>query len=146
MVFLGGGLRFGDRDFGERLFLGEVREAELKGLNTFTFFPLCFEVLCFFSPFIFLHLCRQCPHISFFGTDGWFNPNIHREAVSPGDCTDLCSTVDQEVGSFVKIHFNNAFQTDFRKRPDAWQTGKVPAKERRKLFTLSVDPQKRCSH
>lgn len=45
--FFGGGLRFGDRDFGERLFLGEVREAELKGLNTFTFFPLCFEVLCF---------------------------------------------------------------------------------------------------
>tara|TARA_B100001123_G_scaffold224946_1_gene253247 strand:+ start:309 stop:617 length:309 start_codon:yes stop_codon:yes gene_type:complete len=74
--FLGEGLRFGDRDFGERLFLGAVREAELKGLNTFTFFPLCFEVLCFFSPFIFLHLCRQCPHISFFGTDGWFNPNI----------------------------------------------------------------------
>ena len=36
----------------------------------------------------------------------------------------------------MKTHFNNAFQTDFRKRPDAWQTGKVPAKERRKLFTI----------
>ena len=59
-----------------------------------------------------------------------------REAVSPGDCTDLCSTVDQELGSFVKEHFNKAFKTDFGKRPDAWQTGKVPAKERRKLFTI----------
>ena len=59
-----------------------------------------------------------------------------REAVSPGDCTDLCSTVDQEVGSFVKNHFNNSFQTDFRNRPDDWQTGKIPAKERRKLFTI----------
>ena len=45
-----------------------------------------------------------------------------REAVSPGDCTDLCSTVDQEVGSFVKNHFNNSFQTDFRNRPDDCQT------------------------
>ena len=59
-----------------------------------------------------------------------------REVVSTGDCTDLCSTIDQELGSCVKAHFNNAFQTDFRKRPDAWQTGKVPAKERRKLFTI----------
>ena len=59
-----------------------------------------------------------------------------REVVSPGDCTDLCSTIDRELGSFVKAHFNNAFQTDFRKRPDAWQTGKVQAKERRKLFTI----------
>ena len=59
-----------------------------------------------------------------------------REVVSPGDCTDLCSTVDQELGSFIKTHFNNAFQIDFRKRPDAWQLGTVPAKERRKLFTI----------
>ena len=48
----------------------------------------------------------------------------------------IFSTIDQELGSFVKTHFNNAFQTDFRKRLDAWQTGKVPARERRKLFTI----------
>ena len=28
------------------------------------------------------------------------------EVVSPGDCTDLCSTIDQEIGSFIKAHFN----------------------------------------
>ena len=36
----------------------------------------------------------------------------------------------------MKNHFNNSFQTDFRNRPDDWQTGKIPAKERRKLFTI----------
>ena len=30
----------------------------------------------------------------------------------------------------MKQPFNKVFQTDFRKRPHAWQTGKVPAKER----------------
>ena len=59
-----------------------------------------------------------------------------REVVSPGDCTDLCLTIDQDLGSFVKMHFNNSFHTDFRNRPDDWQTGKIPAKERRKLFTI----------
>ena len=37
-----------------------------------------------------------------------------RKVVSPGDCTDLCSTIDQELGSFVKIHFNDSFKKDFR--------------------------------
>ena len=86
------------------------------------------------------------PRISCFELDGYesylnalkkVDVNGHiREVVSPGDCTDLCSTVDQELGSFIKTHFNNAFQIDFRKRPDAWQLGTVPAKERRKLFTI----------
>ena len=58
-----------------------------------------------------------------------------RDVVSPGDCTDLSSTVDQELGSFVKIGFNDAFKEDFRKRPDDWQMGRVSAKERRILFT-----------
>ena len=38
----------------------------------------------------------------------------------------------------MKTHFNNSFQTDFRNRPDDWQTGKIPAKERRKLFTIWI--------
>ena len=37
------------------------------------------------------------------------------DVVSPGDCTDLSSPVDQELGSFVKIGFNDAFKQDFRK-------------------------------
>ena len=36
----------------------------------------------------------------------------------------------------MKKHFNKAFQTNFRKRPDDWQTGKVLAKENRTLFTI----------
>ena len=36
-----------------------------------------------------------------------------KEFVSPGDCTDLCSTVDQELGSFIKQRFNLAFKNDF---------------------------------
>ena len=63
-------------------------------------------------------------------TDGHIN-----EAVSPGDCTDLSSTIDQEIGSFVKEHFNKSFQASFRDDPDRWQMGKVSARERRKLFT-----------
>ena len=59
-----------------------------------------------------------------------------KEAVSPGDCTDLSSTVDQEVGSFVKDVFNTSFKSDFQSRPDDWQTRKISAKERRKLFTV----------
>ena len=37
------------------------------------------------------------------------------DVVSPGDCTDLSSPVDHELGSFVKIGFNDAFKQDFRK-------------------------------
>ena len=59
-----------------------------------------------------------------------------REVVSPGDCTDLSSTIDQEVGSFVKDVFNTSFRADFQSRPDDWQMGKVSANERRKLFTV----------
>ena len=59
-----------------------------------------------------------------------------REVVSPGDCTDLCSTIDQELGSFVKSHFNDSFNSHFRQNPDRWQKGKVPARERRRLFTV----------
>jgi len=57
------------------------------------------------------------------------------EAVSPGDCTDLGSTIDQEIGSFIKTDFNKSFKTDFKRRPDDWQLGKVSTKERRILFT-----------
>ena len=59
-----------------------------------------------------------------------------KEAVSPGDCTDLSSTIEQEVGSFVKDVFNTSFRADVQSRPDDWQMGKVSAKERRKLFTI----------
>ena len=59
-----------------------------------------------------------------------------KEVVSPGDCTDLCSTIDQELGSFVKVAFNDAFKRDFQKRPDDWTMGMVSAKERRHLFTV----------
>ena len=56
------------------------------------------------------------------------------EGVSPGYCTDLSSTVDQEIGSLIKKEFNKSFQTDFQARPDDWQLGKVSARERRLLF------------
>ena len=39
---------------------------------------------------------------------------------------DFC----KEFESFVRNHFNNSSQTDFRNRPDDWP------KERRKLFTI----------
>ena len=58
-----------------------------------------------------------------------------KEVVSPRDRTDLFSTIDQECGSFIKLHFNKSFQEDFRSRPDGWQLGKVSARERRVLFT-----------
>ena len=90
-----------------------------------------------------------------------------KEVVSPGDCTDLYSTIrgycyqrliyllkcmgfflrilfyryyliDQEVGSFIKQHFNKAFRRHFKANPDRWQLGKVPARERRQLFTVWV--------
>ena len=57
------------------------------------------------------------------------------EAVNPGDYTDVSSTIDQELGQFIKIDFNTSFKKDFNARPDAWQLGKVSAKERRILFT-----------
>ena len=57
-----------------------------------------------------------------------------REAVSPGDCTDLCSTIDQELGCFIKDEFNKSFRRDFNARPDRWQKGKVSCRERRTLF------------
>ena len=60
------------------------------------------------------------------------------EVVSPGDCTDLCSTIDQEIGSFIKAHFNAAFEKHFQDNPDSWVRGKVSASERRKLFTFWV--------
>ena len=60
------------------------------------------------------------------------------ELVSPGDCTDLCSTIDQEIGSFVKDHFNDPFNKNFRANPDRWAKGEVPAAERRRLFTVWV--------
>ena len=47
------------------------------------------------------------------------------EAVSPGDCTDLGSTIDQELGAFIKKDFSKTFQKDFRDRPDDWVLGKV---------------------
>ena len=51
-----------------------------------------------------------------------------REVVSP--------TIDQELGSFVKNHFNDSFKTHFNQNADRWQMGKGSAKERRKLFTV----------
>ena len=60
------------------------------------------------------------------------------EVVSPGDCTDLCSTIDQEIGSFIKAHFNAAFEKHFQDNPDRWVRRRVSASERRKLFTFWV--------
>ena len=61
-----------------------------------------------------------------------------KEVISPGDCTDLCSTIDQEIGSFVKAHFTKSFMKHFNADPDRWQYGKVSARERRQLFTVWV--------
>ena len=58
------------------------------------------------------------------------------EAVSPGNCTDLFSTIDQEIGSFVKAEFNKAFMKHLKADPDRWAEGRVSARERRKLFTV----------
>ena len=38
----------------------------------------------------------------------------------------------------MKDHFNASFSKHFRKFPDRWQKGKIPAHERRKLFTVWV--------
>ena len=38
----------------------------------------------------------------------------------------------------MKDHFNASFSKDFREFPDRWQKGKIPAHERRKLFTVWV--------
>ena len=59
-----------------------------------------------------------------------------REGISPGYCTDSCSTIDQELKSFVKSHFNDSFKTHFNQNADRWQTGKVSFEESRKLFTV----------
>ena len=48
----------------------------------------------------------------------------------------MSSTIDQELGSFVKDEFNASFRADFDSRPDARQMGKVSARERRELFTV----------
>ena len=58
------------------------------------------------------------------------------EAVSPGDCTDLCSTIDEKIGSFVKAEFNKAFMIHFKADLDRWAEGRISARERRKLFTV----------
>ena len=58
------------------------------------------------------------------------------EVVSPGDCTDLCSPIDQKIGSFVKAEFNKAFMIHFKADPDRWAEGRVSARERKKLFTI----------
>ena len=65
------------------------------------------------------------------------NGNI-KELISPGDCTDLCSTIDQEIGSFVKAHFTKPFMKHFQANPDRWQMGRVSARTRRRLFTVWV--------
>ena len=36
----------------------------------------------------------------------------------------------------MKIHFNDSLKENFRRRPDDWQMQKVPARERRRLFTF----------
>jgi len=32
----------------------------------------------------------------------------------------LCSTIDQEIGSFVKVHFTKAFMKHFNSHPGRW--------------------------
>ena len=38
----------------------------------------------------------------------------------------------------MKAHFNDSFNKHFRANPDRWAKGKIPAAERRKLFTVWV--------
>ena len=87
------------------------------------------------------------------------------EVVSPGDCTDLCSTIDQEIGSFVKAEFNKAFMIHFKADPDRWAEGRdiilrafrgtgvgidVEGKERKNIrfpgFETYVPPEKDEEH
>lgn len=57
---------------------------------------------------------------------------------SPGNCTDLCSVVDDGLGNELKKDVVGYFDDDFessRERTNAWTDGKVSASERRVLFT-----------
>ena len=38
----------------------------------------------------------------------------------------------------MKAHFNDSFSKNFQANPDRWAKGKVPASERRRLFTVWV--------
>ena len=58
------------------------------------------------------------------------------ECTNPDDATDLCSTVDQEIGALIKRDFQKSFDADFASGPDRWVKGKVSARERRCLFTV----------
>ena len=44
--------------------------------------------------------------------------------------------MDQEIGALIKRLFQESFDADFASDPDRWVKGKVPARERRRLFTV----------
>ena len=58
------------------------------------------------------------------------------EVTNPGDTTDLCSTIDQELGAIIKKDFTATFDENFEEDPDRWIKGEVSARERRRLFTF----------
>ena len=56
------------------------------------------------------------------------------EVTNPGDTTDLCSTIDQELGAIIKKDFTATFDENFEEDPDRWIKGEVSARERRRLL------------
>ena len=57
------------------------------------------------------------------------------ELISPGNCSDICSMPDCEVGAFLVRKVNNYFDNDFDLRPNDYVDGKVTAKDLRCKFT-----------
>ena len=62
-----------------------------------------------------------------------------RELVSPGDCSDLCSMPDCEVGAFITKKVDKEFEDDYQKRVDDYVSGKVTARNMRVFYTHAID-------
>ena len=60
------------------------------------------------------------------------------ELVTPGDCSDLCSAPDRELGAFIVKAVNSSFDADFESMPNAYVDGKVTARQLRCKFTRWV--------
>ena len=61
-----------------------------------------------------------------------------RELISPGDCTDLCSMPDCDVGAFVKNLVDKEFEKDYKAKLSDYITGKVTARQMRTFYTHAV--------
>ena len=61
-----------------------------------------------------------------------------KEVVSPPQCTDLCSTVDSNLGVIVKKGVQKRWTQHFNANSDAWMTGTFTASQRRILFTHMI--------